>query len=75
MKDAEQAKKTKKAPKGKEKDKPSEDTSQAHTSVVSSKKEEVPKFDCDTQEGFDKALRHHVKRPFLFGPITFEGLD
>lgn len=69
----EKAKKAKK-PKGKKADeKPAEDVSQQFQSVSSSKKEET--FDTATQEGFDKALRHHIKRPFLFGPIVFEGLD
>lgn len=69
----EKAKKAKK-PKGKKADdKPSEEVSQQYTSVNSSKKEET--FDTSTQDGFDKALRHHVRRPFLFGPIVFEGLD
>lgn len=69
----EKAKKAKK-PKGKKgDDKPSEEVSQQYQSVNSSKKEET--FDTSTQDGFDKALRHHVKRPFLFGPIVFEGLD
>ena len=69
----EKAKKAKK-PKGKKADdKPSEEVSQQYASVNSSKKEET--FDTSTQEGFDKALRHHVRRPFLFGPIVFEGLD
>jgi hypothetical protein len=69
----EKAKKAKK-PKGKKTDeKPSEDVSQQYQSVNSSKKEET--FDTTTQDGFEKALRHHVRRPFLFGPIVFEGLD
>jgi hypothetical protein len=32
-------------------------------------------FDVSNPEGFEKALRAKIPRPFLFGPIEFEGLN
>lgn len=32
-------------------------------------------FDLDQPEGFTKALQAKVPRPFIFGPVEFDGLD
>ena len=31
--------------------------------------------DLFSPEGFEKALKKKVGRPFIFGPVEFEGLD
>jgi hypothetical protein len=40
-----------------------------------SKKEDDEVPDLFTPEGFQKALRKKVARPFIFGPVEFDGLD
>ena len=67
----ERAKKAKKGKKGKDDEPPSA----VPDSPVKSKKGGAPSFDKNTPEGFKEALEHYCQRPFLFGPIEFEGLD
>lgn len=39
------------------------------------KNNKVPTFDKTKPDGYKGALEYHVKRPYLFGPVEFEGLD
>lgn len=39
------------------------------------RKSTVPTFDKTKPDGFKGALEYHVRRPYLFGPVEFEGLD
>lgn len=71
-KEEEKAKKGKK--KGKGKDAEPEEAAKTPVSPVKSVAK-TPVFDKESQQGFKDALEHHVKRPFLFGPVEYEGLD
>lgn len=68
----ERAKKAKKGKKGKDADEPS---SAIPDSPAKKGKGGAPYFDKNTPDGFKDCLEHYCKRPFLFGPIEFEGLD
>lgn len=35
----------------------------------------TPVFDKGGQQGFKDCLEYYVQRPFLFGPVEYEGLD
>ena len=73
-KKAEENKKASKKGGKKGKDAPKDDPpSEQFASAPSDKKEEAP--DLTTEAGFKTALKKSIKRPFLFGPVEFRGLD
>jgi len=45
--------------------------------VMEEEPEEVTEevFDLETKNGFDKAMKSKITRPFIFGPIEFKGLN
>jgi len=66
----------KKSTKGKKKGKGEEDP--VEEPEPQTRHEAAPKeedFDLFAPGSFDKALQARVRRPFVFGPVEFEGLD
>ena len=65
---------TKKGKGKKAKDEP-ESAVPAETTFSAKRKSTVPTFDKTKPDGYKGALEYYVKRPYLFGPVEFEGLD
>ena len=63
--------------KGKKKGKAEEDESQVKEDLtpISLKHDEDESYDLTNLVSFKKCLGDKIKRPFIFGPVEFEGLD